>query len=882
MSEELKDHSNKNFKVIKKKLIDSFNDSYQNAKGEHYKGSKKNKALIGLLLSEKRSDAVDKLIIRVLEEHGFDELKDVSIVALGGYGRRELSPYSDIDLLILYKSESKTLAKSIVECLLYFLWDLNLDTGHSVRTIEECVELSYDKSDTTILTSLLDSRFICGDSNLYDKLDNELYNEVLPRISSDFIKRKLEEKANRHNRFGKSVYLLEPNIKEGDGGLRDLHTAIWIAQAKHKIKSLEEILQKGFISAKQYRVIEKCVSFLLFVRSELHYQAKRREDNLIFRFQEGIANFLGYKESKIKAVEKFMRVYYLRANLVRLQSNIIIEKCVQKRRSGNIRKITYLDHGFIIQGGILSVTSRNVFKEDPTNMLRAFEYADLHNLEKSNYLVSLLHKSALLINDEVRKNREFNFTFLRILKTSKNVSKILFEMNEIHLLSHYIPEFGKIVCLGQFEAYHLYTIDIHSIFMVEEIDKLINYEYEEEFAVQTKIAESLVKRHVLYLACLFHDMGKGSGKNHAQKGAAMIPKISERMGLNDYESKQLEFLVRHHIVMSHFSQRRDISDPTLISRFARSVKNIETLSLLYLLTFADIRSVAPGVWTNWKGMLLFELYLRTSRSIEMDKYVVETIEYKAQRTIRDLIKSLDGKIERSKVSKILEKMPYPYFYGFSYKSIIQHIKLIDLAGENIGTDVKFYPSEEYDEFTFWGFRGEGTFSKVCGVMTINRLNILGARIFTTSDNRVLCILYVNKLGKSTVEEKYIWEKVKDDIKNVISGELKVDELVEKRKKNISKYKKEIPKHPSKIEFDNKTSYKATIIDIHTNDRTGLLYDITKTFRNIGLLIDSAKISTRADQVVDAFYVQNSKGKTIRDPKMIENIEKQLLKVVDET
>ncbi len=815
-----------------------------------------------------------------MNEHSFSYLNNVAIVALGGYGRRDLSPYSDIDLLILYKKNNKKLAKEVTECLLYFLWDLKLDIGHSVRTIKECIELSYDKTDTTIFTSLLDSRFIYGDEELYNKLDNELYNELLPRVSSDFINRKLEEKEKRLSRFGKTVYLLEPNVKEGEGGLRDLHAAIWIAQAKYKIKSLKGLLQNGFISEKEYRVIKKCVSFLLLVRSELHYQAKRREDNLSFGYQEKVAKFFGFKDTELKAVEKFMRVYYLRANLVRQQSNRIIEKCIQKHRGRSSRKTVHLDHGFIIQGGSLSVTSRNVFKEDPTNILRAFEYAEEHNVDKSRYLYNLLRESVVRIDDKVRRNRDFNSTFLRLLRTVKNISKMLFEMNDLRLLGHYIPEFGKIVCMVQYDAYHVYTVDIHSIFMVLEIEKLVNYEYEEEFAIPTKIAESLIKRDILYLACIFHDMGKGSGRNHAQKGAAMIPKISERMGLNKVESEQLEFLVRHHLVMTHFSQRRDLHDPTLISRFARSVKSLETLSLLYLLTFADTRSVGPEVWSSWKGMLLFELYIKTASLLEVDKYKKETYEERANRVVGEVVKLLKNVIKETKVRRILKKMPTSYFHSFSPKLISQHLKFIDKAGKDIFTDIKFYPTQEYDEFTIWGFNEEGVFSKLCGIMSANNLNIMGARIVTTTDNRILDVLYVNKLGKSTVEDKKLWKKVNEDIRKISDKKFDIGQLVEKRKRSDSKYKKQVPKSPSKIVFDNNSSDDSTIIDVYADDRTGLLYDITKTFRKLGISINYAKISTKVDQVVDAFYVHDSKGKKIEDPKTIQKITASLLKAID--
>ncbi|MGH7884391.1 MAG: [protein-PII] uridylyltransferase [Thermodesulfobacteriota bacterium] len=857
-----------------------FNKSFEDIKQKHRRKSKKNKALIGRFLAEERTNTVDTVIKRVLEISGFTDLRGVSIVALGGYGRCELSPYSDVDILFLYRNRSKTLAKEVAELILYFLWDLKLDVGHSVRTIEECVELSQDDEDTTILTSLLDSRFIVGDELFYSALENEIYNELLPRNSANFIKKKLEEKEQRISRFGKTVYLLEPNVKESEGGLRDLHTSIWIAQAKFKVKNLNEILQKGFLTEKEFRVVEKCVNFLLLVRSELHYLAERREDNLSFGSQERIARFFGYKDAGLKAVERFMRVYYLRASLVKQQSQIIIDKCTQKPRSRSSKKTVHLEHGFIIQGGFLSVTSRNVFKEDPCNLLRAFEYINKFNIEMSRYLIWLMRENVALIDDSVRRNIRFNKIFFSLLKNGNDVSKILLQMNELRILARYIPEFGRIVCMVQHDAYHVYTVDIHSIFMVKEIEKLLNYEYHEEFRLLTKISESLVKRHVLYLACLFHDMGKGSGKNHSQKGAAMIPKIADRMGLNPIEAEQLEFLVRHHLVMPHFSQRRDIHDPTLIQRFARSVKSLETLSLLYLLTFADIRSVGPEVWTNWKAMLLTELYLRTSRMIEIGHYKKEIKTDRTSRTINEVVKIAPEKLKEDKIRKILNKMPASYFEGFSAKSILKHITLINASGKGLGTDIINYQLEGYDEFTLWGFNQEGIFSKLCGIMSINGLNILGARIVTTIDDRILDVFYVNKLEKSTSDASPLWEKIKNDIENVTKGALDVEKVLDKRNSGNINYRKKVPEYPSKIVFDNQSSDSFTVIDVYTHDRPALLFDITNSLRHLGLTIDYAKISTKVDQVVDAFYVCDKKGKKIEDEKRLEEIKNSLLKAIN--
>ena len=869
----------KELETTENELLAFFTDSYEHIRRRHYARSRKNKALIGYELARERTAVVDEFIKRALSRYGYPELEGVSIVALGGYGREELSPYSDIDLLFLHKKGSKDLAEEVVEKLLYLLWDTKMDVGNCTRSLEECRELSMDRNDVTILSSLLDSRFICGDRALYDELENEIYGEVLPKISHDFIRRKIDERDERGERYGKTLYILEPNVKEGRGGLREFQTAMWIAQANYKAKSFEEVLQRGFVSEKEYRVMRKCLNFLLLVRAQLHYQAKKREDNLSFDLQTQVAKSFGYREGKLRAVEKFMRIYYLRAAVVVQQSRRLTEKCTRVyARRRLTKKAVHLDHGFTIQGKYLSVTSRNVFSEDFCNFLRAFEYADRHSVEFTEYLELLIGEHATRIDEKVRNDPEFNRIFLRLLRFGKDVSKMLLKMNELRLLGRFIPEFGKIVCMVQFDSYHVYTVDVHSIFMIREIEKLINYGYEKKFPFLTKVAETLVKRHVLFLACLFHDMGKGQGGSHAQKGAAMIPKIAERMGLGASDAEQLEFLVRHHLAMVHFSQRRDLDDPVVLNRLAKSIPDQETLSLLYLLTFADIRSVGPDVWKDWTGMLLQELYVKALRQMSAGTYRRKTDEEWMQKMTSDIVADADGEIPERKVTKILKKMPVSYFSQFSRQNILRHVKLLSSIEGKFATEVIRY--EEYDEFTVCAPDKKGIFSVFCGVLSANGLNILGARIVTTLDKKAFDIFYVERTDYLT-EEEYgeVWKKVDENLGKALDGDVDVDELVERRKRNYSSYGRKVPEYPPEIVFDNESSDRATVIEVYAHDREGLLYSITKTIAEMELSIDYAKISTRADQVADTFYVRDSRGRKISGARKLKEIEDSLISAV---
>jgi [protein-PII] uridylyltransferase len=524
------------------------------------------------------------------------------------------------------------------------------------------------------------------------------------------------------------------------------------------------------------------------------------------------------------------------------------------------------------------VLNRKIIKDNPVNMIKAFVISDKFGCNKTPYLADLIRDNSnqKSISDKFRKNDEANKLFLKLLKNGKHVSKELFEMNRLRLLGRYIPEFGKIVCMAQYDAYHVYTVDIHSIFMIKEVERLLNGDLEDKFPLLTKLAKKIEKRDILYLGCLFHDMGKGEGRNHSQKGAAMIPKIAKRMGLNTQDAEVLEFMVKHHLIMPHFSQRRDLNDESLILRYAKSVKTKQTLDLLYLLTFADIRSVGPDTWSDWKGLLLQDLYLKTAAILQQSEYRKEKPEELRSRYVKEVSNILKDSIKEKTVSKILKQMPDGYFKGFSPKRVSTHVKLIERAGKGTDFHVSYHPTVKFDDFIFWGFDTPGIFYKLCGVLAANGLNIMGARITSTSKNRILDVFYVNKTGESTIETKNIWTRVRNDVNKVLSGELKAKQLLKKRISSYAHYKKNIPARPSKIEFDNESSDDFTIIDYYSNDRIGLLYEVSKALSDSGISINYAKISTKVDQVSDVFYVTDSNNEKITSPKKLKDIKEALL------
>ncbi|MBW2512304.1 MAG: [protein-PII] uridylyltransferase, partial [Deltaproteobacteria bacterium] len=548
------------------------------------------------------------------------------MIALGGYGRAELNPLSDIDIMFYCSDKNKDLAEKIAERVLYLLWDLNLDVGYSVRTASDC--LSLVQQDLTIRTALMDTRFLAGDEVLYHEFEKQVAQPVLNRNSQNFLKSKYEEHTSRLTKYGSTVYMLEPNIKEGEGGLRDLHTAVWMARVKFKAKNLRELLIKGVISEQELQGIEDAYDYLWRIRNELHFQSKRKTDQLQFESQEKIAAFFGYKGTKAALpVELFMQDYYAQATQTEhLASSLIFRAFKDKDPAAGLLGLLgrrNLGEDFFSYRGELKTARKNLFVERPEAMMRAFLLAKQNDLTLSADVKGQIRDNLTLVNDSFRRNREVSEMFLEIMRGPTGAARSLRDMHHLAFLNRYIPEFKRIYCKVQHDAYHVYTIDIHSFFAVEEIEKLWSGVYRESKPLYTSVAADIGKPELLVLAVLFHDIGKGEGKDHSNKGADMMPKIARRLHLSKEDSKRLEFLVRHHLDMAHISQRRDLHDIKLIQDFANRMEMVETLKMLFLLTFADIKAVGPDVWSEWKGHLLQELYESTYETMERGNFMSE-------------------------------------------------------------------------------------------------------------------------------------------------------------------------------------------------------------------------------------------------------------------
>jgi [protein-PII] uridylyltransferase len=811
-----------------------------------------------------------------------EAVAEVAIFALGGYGRNEMNPKSDLDLMFYYEPTGAAAAQTISDRMLYILWDLSLDVGYSVRSSTDCLEQAGQ--DTTVRTALLDARFLCGNPKIFASFRNKVGKSILNQNCNEFIKDKLQEKSERQAKYGSSVYLLEPNLKEGEGGLRDLHAAIWIARVKYKSASLQELVIKGVFTELQADEFREAYEYLWRIRNHLHFLGQRKSDQLTFELQEQIAAALGYRDSrKATAVEQFMQNYYTHAaHVEHLASNVIVQATqreqVPKSLFGFLTRRN-LEDGFTVARGELGVQDQDIFKNDPALVMKAFELAEKHEVKLGVSVKLLIRESLPLINDKVRRSRRMTESFMNILRQNKNVGKTLRKMHHIQVLNAFIPEFKNVFCKVQFDLYHIYTVDIHTLFAIEEMCKLWEGEYAQSQPLLTSVANNIEKRELLLLAILFHDIGKGSGTDHSSKGASMIPTIARRLGLKREDSLRLQFLVQHHLQMTHLSQRRDLTDMQMISQFAELMGMSETLRMLYLLTFADLKAVGPDVWSDWKGQLLQELYENTFDILEKGNFYQEQRSEKARNRKRKIrLALLNEEYPEKRVNKAINSLSTRYLLSYRSKQIVSHLRLaLGRGTKTLAMQVEHNSDGNFTELTLATIDSPGLFSMIAGVLAAHSINILGAQIHTRKTGAVLDVLQVQSGIGKVVNNVAKWQRVEADLVGVIEGRIKVEDLIKKlHKPAYLKNSRSKPKRPNKVAIDNVVSAEYTVIDIFANDKVGLLYDITRTLKELGLYIVLSKISTKVDQVADVFYVRDIFGQKIMESNKIEEIRTVLL------
>lgn len=829
------------------------------------------------------TELMDRLICSLFRfaHIGLPAQHPCAVIAVGGYGRMEMNPCSDVDLMFYSGSQDSEQLNAVSQRMLYLLWDMKYDVGHCVRNQDECLDIAG--RDLTATTALLDARFLCGDRTVYSHFQQQVLSRILNRSSRSFVRDKLEENDQRLKRFGSSVYLLEPNIKEGEGGLRDLQTALWICKVKFKVDDLRGLVMKGVISEAEASQYIELQDYLWRIRNELHYLSPRKNDQLHFDKQEQIASFLGYHDDKTGlAVEQFMQNYYETATHVEHLASTLIARAENTEQS-EYRLIGYMrrrniDESFYALRGELHITQDHLFEEDPVQMMRAFWLSQRHELKMCLRLKTLIRDNLTRINDKVRRSKRMNDLFLEILRYKKNVYETLKLMHHLLFLNQFIPEFKRIYCRVQHDAYHIYTVDIHTLFAIREITLLWQGVYRERKPLLTRLAGEVEKPELLILAILLHDIGKGEGSKHCEKGAAMIPTIARRMGLNREDSLRLEFLVRHHLQMAYISQRRDLHDDNLIIQFGQSMEMSENLNMLYLLTFADIKAVGPDVWTEWKGFLLQELYEKTYIFLEKGDFRSEKSSEKIRNRKRKVVALLEDEFSASQVKEGLRQLSTRYLMAHRSAQIAEHMRVVLNRGSApVSIEVHFKPDASFTEVIIVTLDMPGLFTKITGVMAANGINILGAQIYTQKNGIALDILHVGSADGMIYDDPAKWKKVEEDLLWYLEERGHLEDAVEKRRASMRLMeKKSVPSSPPRVDIDNDISDEHTVIDITTRDEVGLLYTISRALNELGLYVSVAKITTKGRQAGDTFYVKDIFGSKICQQEKLNDIRKLML------
>jgi len=806
-----------------------------------------------------------------------DSKPTFALVAQGGYGRGELNPHSDIDLLFLYSRKLAPLFQAVTEKLQHTLWDAGMEPGHATRSIADCIRLA--ESDMRVRTSLLDARFLCGDYSLFQEFEKKVEPRLLKTGIQRFIREKLEENNARHTQYGGSVYLLEPEVKEGEGGLRDIQTARWIAHTKLKAKDLDALALSGVVGAADIAHLKESQDFLLRVRNELHFATGKHQDQLTFEQQENVSAALGFEgEEALRGVEVFMRTYYLHAAQISRLSNLIIHRVTDYDKPRFSAKYVFgrtLREGIRLSKGHLTITKPAVLRSAPENLVRIFDDAQKYNCQLSHETRELLRQNLDLIDDEFRRSAGPNTAFFSVLKWKESVYETLTEMHRSGVLGAFIPEFGRLLCMVLHDAYHIYTVDQHSLHLIKEIERLRTGEHAQSLPLLTQLGREAEKIELLYLGMMFHDIGKGFGGGHSEIGARMVRPIARRMRLNADDGALVEFLVRHHLLMTNTAFRRDLEDQKTIFDFAKIMGSVNNLKMLYLLTFADVKAVGPEVWNPWKASLLGELYVKALNLLE------EAEKGEFQRDdVRAVLRRVQTRVRRQlakdypekAVENFLEVMPDRYFLSTPESDIPAHFELMErFDGETAEVSVEHFPERDCTAVVVCAADRPGLFASITGVLTALQFDILNARIFTASDGRILDVFRISHHGRSEIvmgEQK--WIKFRVVLEGVLDDKIDVESLVRSAKPPLFPQKR-APKVATVVNIDNEASDDFTIIETFTEDRIGVLFTITHSLHRLGLSIHVAKISTNVDQVADVFYVTDQQGGKITEAREVETV-----------
>ena len=808
------------------------------------------------------------------------EAEKISVLATGGYGRRLLAPGSDIDLLFLLPYKKTAWAEIAIENTLYFLWDIGLKVGQATRTISECISLS--DSDQIIATSLLDARHLWGNRNLSEEFHKAFRDKIKKMSSFEFIQSKLDEREERQNKAGQSRYLVEPNIKNGKGGLRDLEMLSWMTNFCYGCSRPEDMIKMGILTKAEAKTFLKCENFLWHVRCQLHYISNGSEEVINFNDQKEMALKLGYEDRKgLMSVERFMRHYFLIAkevgDLTRSICSILEDR--QKKSVPVISKaISFIYaknlEGFIVTTGRINIPNDKFFEDDSLNILKLFYFASEQDVFIHPNAIKVLRKSINLVNAKLRSNKDANDLFLKILLSKKNAETTLRAMNETGVLGRFILDFGKIVGLMQFNMYHHFTADEHLLRAIGELNKIF-YSKKLNISKLTKdLVEEGLNKKILTIALFFHDIAKGRDQDHSEVGALIVKRFSDRFQLSDYEVETISWLVKEHLVMSDFSQTRDIMDQKTIKDFSQIVQTPERLKLLLILTIADITAVGPDVWNAHKGQLLEQLYKESYAYLSGDILGND-------RKIR-VINKIERLFPASKINKDssyrkwIKNHSDQYWLGLNDEIILRHTLMFTREFQDKPI-ISIHNEEKSDttEVSIMSKDSPGLFTKLTGAFSFMDINIVTAKIFTNSKGVAVDVIWIQDINNQPITEKTRLNRIKDNIINFIDEKKVIENIPIKRfnDKRINAFSV-----PVSIKIMNNISSDYTVIEVSGKDRPRILHDLANLLNKMRLNLFRAQVATFGERVVDVFYVLDSDNKRIEHHQSKKSIINKISKI----
>ncbi|MCL5096492.1 MAG: [protein-PII] uridylyltransferase [Candidatus Omnitrophica bacterium] len=859
----------------------------------------------GWVICQGRAATMDVLLRYLLAAvksgvHGSNSMP-LALVALGGYGRNELNPHSDVDLMFLhgdrYRVQGRAGLQALAEGLLYPLYDIGLKVGHSVRCIDDCVKVA--NQDMQSKTALIEARLIDGDAGLFQAMQDAVRARCVEGYEDEYIAARLSDQEARHAKYGDSACMQEPNIKNGCGGLRDYQNLLWMAYFKYRLKSPSELQGHELLSETERRQLGTAYDFLLRLRNDLHYQVNRPLDVLLKELQPTLALNLGYTDrSSIKRIERFMGAVYLHLRNVYLITRTLERRLAllptPNRRSRLHQFILgrrkpappQLFDGFQITEGEILPGSTRVFRDQPRRFMRVFLHAQQRGLKLHPDLSQLIRNQLDLVDPAFLRDPHVKETFLAILNQRGNVAPILRSMHEVGLLGRYLPEFGKLTCLVQHEFLHRYTADEHTLICLEMLDRVWAAE-RPFFNHYTEILQEIERPFVLYLALLLHDAGKAtSHRPHAAQSAKLAVRVARRLGLDAQTTYTLRLLIENHLAMVQISQRRDLEDLAVARAFAEQVKTPENLDMLTLITFADSQATSMNLWNDFKETLLWSLYDQTAK-VFLGEIGVAQAEEKQRDSVALAVRRAAPKTLRDdELEAHFNLLPLRYFQIHSPFEILSDLSLahrflqLQVTVEERALEPVLLwtnePDRGYAAVRICTWDRAGLFSKIAGSLTATRLNILSAQIFSRCDGIIFDTFFVTDTRTGGLPSREIREQFEQLLKAVLTQPVDLASLIARLKVGRPPFPYlEGERIPTEIRFDNTVSDSRTLIEVETEDRVGLLFAISNALSELGLDISTAKICTEKGAAIDSFYVREHDGRQVRSADRLRSIETAL-------